>query len=314
MTEAKARILIVEDSKPQADAAISYLKSLGYIVHWAPDGKTALKILTTEVIDVTLLDLELPDMHGTKILRWIKKNEATKRVCVIIVSAKDSLGEKVMGLEAGAVDYLLKPYNEVELQARIRSCLKTQALQDELEQKNLRLHELVDEVKKLAITDPLTGLYNRRHMNKILNREFQRVKRYDKELSCLMVDVDHFKSVNDTFGHAAGDDVLMGIAEAFRKTLRTVDIICRWGGEEFVILMPETSLEKAKEAAHRLLEAVSCAHIKPIDKTITISIGVSNTRVTEIDAADAIISRADEALLEAKRNGRNRMEICTNKH
>ncbi len=310
MTAARARVLIIEDSKPQADAAQKYLKSLGYKIFLAPDGKSAIKMLSTEVIDVCLLDLELPDMHGTKILQWIKTNEATKRVCVIIVTAKDSLGEKVMGLEAGAVDYLLKPYNDMELQARIRSCLKTQALQDELEKKNQRLTELVDEVKKLAVTDHLTGLYNRRHMNKVLNQEFQRVKRYKDDLSCLMVDVDRFKRINDTFGHAIGDMVLSGIAKKLEECFRAVDIIARWGGEEFVVLMPKTTLKEATDAAQRLLESVSKAKFEPIgDEQITISVGLCNTPDIEIDGAESIVDYADEALLEAKRNGRNRLEI-----
>ncbi|MCK4910333.1 MAG: diguanylate cyclase [Thermodesulfovibrionales bacterium] len=310
MTAARARVLIIEDNKPQADAAQKYLKSLGYKIFWAPDGKSAIKALSTEVVDVVLLDLELPDMHGTKILQWIKHNDATRRVCVIIVTAKDSLGEKVMGLEAGAVDYLLKPYNDMELQARIRSCLKTQALQDELEKKNLRLMELVDEVKTLAVTDHLTGLYNRRHMNKVLNHEFQRVKRYKEDLSCLMVDVDHFKRINDTFGHAIGDMVLSGLAKTLKECFRTVDIIARWGGEEFVVLMPKTPLKEAADVADRLLKSVSKTKFEPIgEESITISIGLCNTPDTEIESAEMIVDFADEALLAAKRNGRNRLEI-----
>ncbi len=309
MTETGPQVLIIEDNKPQADAALKYLKGLGYKVFWAPDGKSAIKVLSTEVIDVALLDLELPDMHGTKILQWAKNNDSTKRVCVIIVTAKDSLGEKVMGLEAGAVDYLLKPYNDMELQARIRSCLKTQALQDELENKNQRLMELVDEIKKLAVTDHLTGLYNRRHMNKILSLEFQRVKRYNEALSCLMVDVDHFKRINDNFGHAIGDMVLSGIAAKLTECFRAVDIIARWGGEEFVVLMPQTTLDEATDAAQRLLKSISKTKFEPIgDESITISIGLCNTPDTEIDGAESIVDYADEALLAAKRNGRDRLE------
>ncbi len=310
MTASRSRVLIIEDNKPQADAAQKYLKSLGYKVFMAPDGKTAIKALSTDDIDVALLDLELPDMHGTKILQWIKNNDATRRVCVIIVTAKDSLGEKVMGLEAGAVDYLLKPYNDMELQARIRSCLKTQALQDELEKKNLRLTELVNEIKTLAVTDHLTGLYNRRHMNKVLNQEFQRVKRYKDDLSCMVVDVDHFKRINDNFGHAIGDMVLSGIADTLKEGFRSVDIIARWGGEEFVVLMPKTPLKEAMDVAQRLLRSVSTTKFEPIgDEQITISVGLCNTPYTKIDGAEMIVDFADEALLAAKRNGRNRLEI-----
>ena len=310
MTENTSSILIIEDNKPQADAAKRYLGNLGYTVHWAPDGKSALKLLLTEAVDVALLDLELPDMHGTKILQWIKSNDSTKRVCVIIVTAQDSLGDKVMGLEAGAVDYLTKPFNEVELQARIRSCVKTQMLQDELEQKNFQLNELVDEVKKMAITDPLTGLYNRRHMNEVLSKEFQKAKRYGGNLSCLMVDVDHFKRVNDTHGHAVGDMVLKEVATTLTNCLRTVDIVARWGGEEFVILLPATGLKQAQEAAQKVLRAMSSTRFEPIkDEPLTVSIGISSSSSKKLTTEDMIVNTADEALFEAKRNGRNRIEV-----
>ena len=310
MNENGPSVLIIEDNKPQADATKLYLKSLGYTVHMAPDGKSALKMLLTEAVDVALLDLELPDMHGTKILQWIKSNHSTKRVCVIIVTAQDSLGDKVMGLEAGAVDYLIKPFDETELQARIRSCLRAQSLQDELEQKNFQLSELVEEVKKMAITDPLTGLYNRRHMNEVLSKEFQKAKRYGGKLSCLMVDIDHFKRINDIYGHAVGDNVLKEVAETLTSCLRTVDIVARWGGEEFVILLPATGLEQAREVAERVLEDISSSRFVPIeDEQLTVSVGISSSSSKKLTTEDMIINTADEALLEAKRNGRNRMEV-----
>jgi diguanylate cyclase (GGDEF)-like protein len=309
-----ASILVVEDNKAQAESAITYLRGLGYKVSWAEDGKSAIKALSTEPIDVTLLDLELPDMHGTKLLQWIKQNESTKRVCVIIVTAKGSLGEKVMGLEAGATDYLQKPYNEMELQARIRAGIRTQSLQDELEKQNLRLQELVDEVKNLAVTDHLTGLFNRRHMNKVLQHEFQRVRRYKATLSCMMIDVDHFKIVNDSLGHAVGDTVLTGLAKTMGECLRTTDIIARWGGEEFVVLLPETGLDLAIEAAERLLKAVSEARFDPIDdEGITVSIGVSSSSDGVLATSETIVNMADEALLNAKQNGRNRVEVFKKK-
>jgi diguanylate cyclase (GGDEF)-like protein len=310
----EAKILLVEDNTVQAKAAIKQLKALGYMVSWAADGKSAIKELSTTPFDVALLDLELPDMHGTKLCQWIKENDATKRICVLIVTAKDSLGEKVLGLEAGASDYLLKPYNEVELQARIRTCLRTQALQDELEEKNRKLEELIAEAEKLAITDALTGLYNRRHMVNVLEQEFNRVQRYEEPLSCLVIDVDHFKRVNDTMGHAIGDIVLKGIAGTLKKSLRTVDIIARWGGEEFVVLMPETNIKSAEGTAGRLLKNVSKARFMPLQKDpITISIGLSVTSEAKITSSDMLVDTADEALLRAKKNGRNRMEVYAEK-
>ena len=176
-------------------------------------GKSAIKAVKTVPVDIVLLDLVLPDMSGNDVCRWLKLNEDTKGIPIIMLTVKGEVTDKVAGLEAGADDYLPKPYNNVELNARIYACLRTKALQDELKQKNLQLQNLLKQVEIMAITDQLTEIYNRRQVETILQKEFRTATRYKTPVSCMIIDIDHFKAVNDAFGHHAGDAVLKETAK-----------------------------------------------------------------------------------------------------
>ena len=239
-----ARILLVEDSKSQAETAKDFLEKNGYEVMLAESGKAAIKAVKTSAVDIILLDLELPDMSGNEVCRWLKLNEDTKGIPIIMLTVKNDVKDKVAGLEAGADDYLPKPYNKVELNARIFACLRTKALQDELKQKNHQLEALLKRLEIMAITDSLTGLYNRRHLETILKEEFKRTFRYKTPLTCMMIDIDHFKTVNDAFGHHAGDAVLKETAKIITENAREIDTVARWGGEEFIIIFPQTKKKK----------------------------------------------------------------------
>jgi len=304
------RILLIEDNKAQARAGTEFLEGIGYSVAWAADGKTAIKMAATEAFDLALLDLVLPDMHGNQICKWFKGNPATRNMPVIMLTAKGSVADLVSGLESGADDYLHKPYEEQELKARIHACLRTKGLQDELAEKNRQLEELLREVETLAITDPLTGLYNRRHFTKMLDVEYERLVRYGRPLACMMIDADHFKRINDTHGHAAGDAVLAALADIFRATLRKADIIARWGGEEFVVLMPETPCERAAEAAERVRGAVGAHKFPKLGgKGVTVSIGLSCSPEVVMQSPEMIVDTADQSLYQAKQQGRNRVVV-----
>ncbi len=304
-----AKILVVEDDKIQARVTKDYLEASGYEVILAKDGKSAIKIAKTQPVDIILLDLVLPDMDGNDVSRWLKLDDDTKGIPIIMLTAKNSTLGKVDGLRAGADDYLLKPYNEVELTARIYASLRTKALQDELKEKNRNLEELLARVEILAITDPLTGLYNRRHFESIVENEFNLTARYKSPASCLMADVDHFKSVNDEKGHRAGDVILKEVAGIIKNCLRRVDIVARWGGEEFVILLPRTAREDTLRTASRILAAVSSHMFPGMDKPVTISMGVATIPAPSIDSAEKFIDAADAALYTAKSRGRNRIEV-----
>lgn len=307
---AKAKILLVEDSKTQAEVAKGFLEKEGYEVIWVPDGKSAIKTARTQTVDVILLDLILPDMNGNEVCRWLKLNDITKGVPIIMLTVKSDVSDKVAGLEAGADDYLPKPYNEVELNARIYASLRTKALQDELRHKNRQLESLLRQVEVMAVTDQLTGLYNRRHIETVLKKEFKKTVRYGSLFSCLMIDIDNFKGVNDLYGHQTGDVVLKEIAGLISKNAREVDTVARWGGEEFIVFLHHTKKEDAVQFASRILKAVSGHKFSSMpEKQLTVSIGLAGIPDSAIDTEEGLIQAVDCALYEAKRKGRNRVEI-----
>lgn len=304
----KAKILLVEDSEAQAGTTKEVLQRSGYEVVWADDGVSAIKAVVTTSPDVVLLDLLLPGMSGTEVCRWIKLNNDTKGIPVIMLSALSSVDDKASGIKAGADDYLPKPYNDIELNAKIYAALRTKALQDELRQKNRQLSELLAQVEALAILDPLTGLYNRRQLDVVLEAEWKKSQRYHHPISCLMVDIDFFKAVNDTYGHRAGDLVLIEIANILRKNIRDVDTVARWGGEEFVVVLPCSDKDQGLIVAQRILNKVSTHEFEQFPgRRITVSIGLSHSSPS-LNSKEEFVEASDKALYEAKRKGRNRIE------
>lgn len=305
-----AKLLLVEDSKAQAFKSSEFLRSLGHEVTWAPDGASALKKITSEPYDLALLDIVLPDMDGMQICKWLRNNTSTKALPIIMLTAKTELSDKVGGLSAGADDYLNKPYSEEELRVRIEACLRTKALQDELAEKNAQLKRLLKEVKKLAITDPLTCLYNRRHFGMILVNEFYSVINEGQTTSCLLMDIDHFKKINDIFGHATGDTVIKKVAQILLETLEKPNYIARWGGEEFLAMLPCVGREQALGAAEKVRATVAELKFEDIEEfSVTLSIGISTAPDKGITTPDAFVDTADRAMYLAKANGRNRVEV-----
>ena len=307
---ALTRILFVEDDKLQAKLTKDYLEKNGYEIIHVENGTSAIKVAKTERVDIIILDLVLPDMDGNEVSRWLKMDEDTKAIPIIMLTAKGSTIDKVTGLKAGADDYLAKPYNEIELNARIYASLRTKALQDELKKKNRELEEVLTQLKTLSITDPLTEIFNRRHFWSILEKEFARYVRFKTPIACLMIDADHFKNINDEYGHHVGDIVLKEIAKIIKNCLRKVDTAARWGGEEFIVLLPETDKEHALNAASRILSEISDHTFTGIQRKITVSIGIASLPGPAIDTPERLIEVSDDALYAAKANGRNRVEIA----
>ena len=309
----KAIILLIEDNSFQAKQTLTCLEAAGYQGIWAETGLAGLKIAKTQRPDLILLDVILPDKDGQEICRFIKRDEATRDIPIIMLTAKSQLQDKVMGLNIGADDYLPKPFNEEELLARINAFLRIKSLQDELKGKNQQLEGLLKQVEIMAITDAVTGLFNRRHFTELFDKEFARAMRFNSPLSCMMVDIDHFKQVNDTYGHQTGDSVLQEISLILQENLRQIEIAARYGGEEFVLFLPETPLSEAMKPARRLLERVATHHFKGLepDKIVTISIGVAGLPDPLVKAKEDLIRCADYALYKAKRGGRNRIESST---
>ena len=305
----KARILLVEDSRSQAKVTKDFLENNGYEVDWVEDGKSAIMKVRTQPVDIVLLDFVLPDINGNEVCRWLKLNEHTKGIPIIMITTRSGTKNKVSSLEAGADDCLPKPYNEIELNARIYACLRTKALQDELREKNRQLQEMLTKVETLAVVDSLTGLYNRRHCENMLENEFGRTTRYNSSLTCLMIDIDHFKKVNDEFGHRTGDTVLREVAQIIKNNAREVDTVARWGGEEFIVLLPQTEQVNGELFASRLVKVISEHQFLGIPgRHITVSIGIASSPDPSIDTGEKLINASDFALYEAKRKGRNRIE------
>lgn len=306
---AKAKILLVEDNKTQASVIRDFLQKNGYQVNWVEDGMSAFNVARTSAVDIILLDRILPDMDGSEVCRWLKLDLSTRDIPIIMLTAKGAMSEKISGLEAGADDYLPKPFDESELNVRILARLRTKTHQDELKKKNRQLEDMLARVESLAIMDPLTSLYNRRRFENIFTNEFKRATRYQFPIACMMIDIDHFKLINDAHGHQEGDTVLKEVARIIQATIREIDTPARWGGEEFVVLIPNTSKEKALLAAERVRKAVaSCEFTRTETQKVTISIGVAGIPDPSIDSQDKMIHAADLAMYKAKKNGRNRVE------
>jgi diguanylate cyclase (GGDEF)-like protein len=298
-------MLIIDDSDKVRDQIIQTLESVSLCDHYlqARDGLEGFKILIDNpTIDLILCDLEMPRMDGFKFITMARSRDDLKSIPVIILTARETRELKIKGLEQGASDYVTKPFDPGELVARVKVQLKLKLLQDELKRSNEML-------KELSNTDPLTQLFNRRYMMEVLDREIQRTARKGSPISILLIDIDHFKKVNDTYGHQLGDVVLVNIANVIRKHLRTYDVAARYGGEEFVAILPETPLDEALSVAERIRMATQQSSFtnKLQNLKITISIGVSTFPMPGLDSVDDLIRIADEGLYRAKSEGRNRV-------
>ncbi|HET9440782.1 MAG TPA: response regulator, partial [Longimicrobiales bacterium] len=224
--ESLGRILVVDDNRDNVEIIATRLRFRGYEIDEASDGATALEMVRNNPPDLMLLDVMLPDIDGYEIARRLKNDDNMPFIPIILVTARDTTQDKVAGLDAGADDYLTKPINFPELEARVRSMLRIKRLQDEIEEKNR-------ELERLSISDGLTGLFNHRHIHQLLHDEFERADRIGERLSVAMFDLDRFKGVNDTHGHQAGDRVLEQMSEILRESAREIDRLGRYGGEEF---------------------------------------------------------------------------------
>jgi len=302
----KSKVLLVEDDPVQASATKEALTKAGYEVQWTEDGINAIKAVKAERPDIILLDVILPGMDGHEVCRWLKLEETTKTIPVIMLTIKKELSDKISGFHIGADDYLPKPYNELELNARIYALLRTKALQDELRQKNRQLEELLHKVNYMAITDALTGLYNRRHFHDVLISEYERARRYKTPFSLVMLDIDHFKSINDTFGHSIGDSVLKEVAEILQRNIREIDTASRYGGEEFMVILPNTGKDHALIVAERTRMMIAQHSFSRLDRNITMSVGISGMPDEKAESDEKLIKCADFALYRAKDLGRNR--------
>ena len=290
------RILLIEDSRLDRHWLRSRLACKQIEILEAPDGLAGLAASFADPPDLILLDLGLPLCDGFETLRRLQDDARTRAIPVIVVSATSNTFEKARGLDEGAVDYVTKPYDLLELQARIRVALRTKRLQDLLEQR--------------AHVDGLTGLANRLALEDRLATEWAVHQRHGEPLAIWIADLDHFKRINDQYGHAAGDEVLRSAAAALRSTVRATDLAARYGGEEFVVVAPRCGLAGALKTAERFRHGLSSSLIT-LDRgetiSVTVSVGISSLPEEPVASAAELLARADHALYQAKAQGRNRV-------
>ncbi len=296
-----ARVFAVDDSPDQRQMFEFFLEDAGYEPIPVNDGEQCLALAAANPPDLILLDMTMPGMHGSEVLQSLKANETTCDIPVIMVSAANSENDIVQCLDLGAHDYVAKPVIERVLIARIRAALRLRAM-------TRKLQSLNRELEKAATTDPLTGIYNRRQWMLLANKELEKAQRHQRPLSVFLLDIDHFKQINDRHGHAVGDRALQEFCRCCQDVMRGSDIFGRYGGEEFIICCPEVSTGHAGELCERIRRVVEAADVTGNDGEplqLTVSIGATVAIDTDTDM-ESLILRADHNLYRAKDSGRNR--------
>ncbi len=310
-------IVIVDDMPDNLRLLTGILKDRGYKVRPAPNGVRALATIRKEHPELILLDIMMPGLDGYEVCRQLKADEQTKDIPIIFLSALNEVFDKVKAFRAGGVDFITKPFQLEEVLARVKTHLTIRAQQktlklqnEELLRKNARITEQTKKLELLATRDFLTGLSNRRDFLKRTEQEKNRFNRTKRPFALIMLDIDHFKSINDTYGHTCGDKVLVNVSRTLEKALRAQDILARWGGEEFICLLPETGLDGAKSAAEKIrLDVQRLAHDcidAPALVTATLGACIYDGSLT----IEECIRRADEALYSGKNRGRNQVVLA----
>ncbi len=300
-------VLIIDDSDAVREKIIKTLESFNLFVRYyeAEDGLEGFKKLLSSPVDIILCDLEMPRIDGFKFLSMMKSRPDLQDTPVLMLTGMNDRDLKIKGLEQGASDYITKPFDPEELVARVKVHLKIKNLQDDLKRTNELLLELSN-------TDHLTGLFNRRYLMEVLDKEVQRSSRKGGNLSILILDIDHFKNVNDTYGHLQGDAVLQKVALQLQKELRNYDIAARYGGEEFIAVLPDATMPEAAFVAERIRASIQASKFNGAlsQLSLTVSLGVALYSADDGSTIDGFIKRADDALYRAKANGRNRVECA----
>ncbi len=292
-------ILVADNSMVVRAVLRRQLETDGHTVVEAVNGAEAIDACREYHPDVILLDVEMPVLDGHATLERLKADPQLKDIPVVFLTGRVDTADVVNGLRLGAHDYLRKPFEANELMARVSAALRTKWLQDELRTRNAEL----DRVSRI---DMLTNIYNRRHLDEHLRSVISAARRHDRSVGVLIVDIDHFKDVNDEHGHLAGDAVLREVAARLQQAMRTEDALGRWGGEEFLAVLTDTPPDGVRVMAERLRQVIAAAPFTLDDGSqIRVTVSVGHTNGTE--GAEVLVHRADDALYVAKAEGRNRV-------
>ncbi len=302
-------MLIIDDSPLLRQKVKESLKNSNLFENYfeANDGFSAIKILSREYIDMMICDVMMPGMDGFRLMELLSREKRFEDLMVIMLSANRGIYDKIKGLESGAIDYMTKPFHPHELSLRVNILLRMKGLQKELKAK-------IAELEHVTVVDALTGLYNQRYLYDTLRREYNRSERFNLKLSLIILDVDNFKDINDTFGHQRGDEIIKEVARLLQVMLRGYDFAVRYGGDEFIIVLSQNTVIGSHIVAERIRKLIE---ENPLlielngGKSVTASIGVSTFPEDTKEGCDALINKADQALYMAKREGRNRVAYGT---
>jgi len=301
----KQTVLIVDDLRTSTLALAKILEPEWH-VQTVSDGPGALSMASGDPApDIILLDIKMPNMDGYEVCKRLKESPKTRDIPVIFITAMDDAEDEAYGMELGAVDYIIKPVKAPVVRARVRNHLALRRAHAKMAEARTELARRNRKLEHLAARDKLTNLYNRWKLDERFALEILRAERYDRPLSIIILDLDHFKTVNDTHGHPAGDLVLAETAARMQANLRKSDVLGRWGGEEFLIICPETDIDTAMKLAERLRAACETRDF-PVTGPLTASFGVATHRQGR--RAKEILLAADIAMYRAKNTGRNRVE------
>ncbi|HEX8141628.1 MAG TPA: diguanylate cyclase [Pyrinomonadaceae bacterium] len=307
-SEDKSPTILVADDEPINRTLIQRrLERAGYYVLAAENGREAVAAALRSLPDLIILDVMMPLMDGLEACRLIKENEATRDIPIIFLSARDETDVKVSGLSLGANDYISKPFKAEELLARVEVAMRMKRERDGLRLSAEEARATAEIAQERAMTDALTGLLNRYGLQRVLTHEYAESRRYARPLSCLMVDLDNFKTINDTFGHGAGDAALKQVAAILTQVVRGSDMVSRYGGDEFLVLLPETELEGADALAEKVRAAAAAQEFGDGAPRFQLTLSIGASTLSDNESGNDMIVRADLALYDAKEQGRNRV-------
>lgn len=303
------RILIVDDTHENMEIIGRLLETEGYDLYLADNGYSAIELSEKFDFDLILMDVMMPNLDGFETFLKIKNIRKDSIPPVIFLTAKVDVESIIMGFEIGGADYVKKPFNGLELKARVKYQLELRRMRKEIEIKNRFLEEANAQLKEYATLDPLTKLYNRREVMERIQYEANRFERTEKAFSVIIADIDFFKQVNDTYGHQFGDFVLQKLSDLFLQTLRKQDSAARWGGEEFLMLLPDTEADGAFVLAETLRKKIMKMLFEKDENHVNITMTFGVSTFTDKESIEEVINKADQALYEGKASGRNQTRI-----
>lgn len=300
-------IVIVDDNPNNLTLLAGILREAGFRVRVAKSGVQAIEQITFQLPELVMLDIKMPEMDGYEVCRRLKADDKLRAVPVIFISALDDTDDKVRGFALGAVDYVVKPFQAAEVLARAAAQIEIYRLRRELESRNHELKTVNEKLELASRTDLLTALANRRAFVEQAEHEIERFRRSGRIFSIVLADIDFFKKINDTYGHAGGDFVLRKVADALSSNVRKQDLVARWGGEEFILLLPETNSAGAFVIAEKIRSLLNDTVFDFESHQIRLSMTFGVAEFDKQSSLNDSIARADAALYQGKAAGRNRV-------